>query len=520
MTLVDGTMMQSHNLSRFCRMLLAGLACMGIGAVPAVAEPAARAVVYVNNQTGTDQFDGLAPVPAGDGKSGPLLTIMAAVKKAPVSAVIQIANTGHDYRESVEIEGYRKGRANLPLVLEGNGATVNGLVAVPTAGWNPVRDDLYAFANRLDPADKTTRVGQKIDAENYGVMPNSNWLGHFKHQGWFTEPQAPAIFFLNDKPGPNVLKLEEIPAGGFFYDTQAKPRTLYFRLPAGGKLADCRVELPLNRGVYVSDDYVVVRNLASIYSQDDGFAGFWGQGVVLQNVNGSFNCDQGISFHGTSSTLIDGGLFERNGGCGIADVMSCITVYRNVTVRDNLISGALFQGVAHSMINCRLTGNDQMQVDVNRGATINLTNCLILGESPEKGTGINMENGRLDHCTIANCRTGVRMLRSGSFDNSIITQCHGSLVEVVEAALPAFQLDKSLLDLGCAVFGKAKVDQAGWAEFVKTFKAGTTTLIGSPGLDAAFQLPSDSPYLKAGSYNSALGCRLPEVKAWAPLPAE
>jgi len=120
------------------------------------------------------------------------------------------------------------------------------------AGEIPVGQTLYV--NNAKGNDAFDGLVPEPTADGkFGPMPNSNWLGHLKHQGWFTEPQAPVIFFLNGKPGPNVLKLDDIPAGGFFYDTQSSPRRLCFRLPAGARLADCKLELPLNRGFYVSD---------------------------------------------------------------------------------------------------------------------------------------------------------------------------------------------------------------------------------------------------------------------------
>ena len=234
------------------------------------------------------------------------------------------------------------------------------VVEVTKDQWILLRDDIYYFPNRVTSPDLKPKgwFERKIGNAVYGIMPNSNWIGSTKHQGWFTEKDAPEIFLLNGKPGLNVLKLEELPPGGFFYDTQSETvkelagqRCLFFRLPAGKQLSGCAVELPLNKGIYVSDDYVTVCNIGSRYSQDDGFAGFWGQGVVLRNIHACFNCDQGVSFHGNSTTLIEGALIERNAGCGIVDVMSCTTVYRNVTVRENYPSGALFQGFAHAIYN-------------------------------------------------------------------------------------------------------------------------------------------------------------------------
>lgn len=480
------------------------IACVWAGLVSAWADPG---IVYVNNRTGSDHLDGRAAAPGGDGNSGPVATIARGLALVPVSGRVSIANTGIDYREAVRVQGLRKGRAAGPLVIEGNGAAVTGLVTVPAARWTQFKDDVYWFENRTSEEPPKT-----------GPMPNSNWLGFLKHQGWFTEPQAPEIFFLDGQPAPHVRDLAAIAPGGFFYDTQASPRRLYFRLPPGKALADCTIDVPLNTGVFVDDDYVVVRNLISRYSQDDGFAGFWGIGVVFENCNGSFNCDQGISLHGTSVTIIDGGLFERNGGCGIVDVMTSTTIYRNVVVRDNLVAGALLQGLAHSLISCRFSGNQGTQVSAEKGAALNLTNCLIVGTAVDGPThGVTMERGRLDHCTIVACTTGVAASKGGVLSNCVLAQCSGSLVTVAAAALPAFRIGTTLLAPGTLVLGERKVTPDTWAEFAATTSWAEGNILADPALQPPlYALPPDSPHVKAGQYGTTPGAVLPPWDGWRP----
>ena len=497
-------------------------ATLGV-AVRGEERPAGGGVVYVNNLTGSDEFTGASAEPGAD-KAGPFATIMQAVRKCNVGARIEIANTGSDYRESVEIEKFAKGRPDAPLVIDGHGAYVTGLVAVPTDQWLHLRDDIYYFLNKVGDASFQPRgwYDRKIGDAVYGVMPNSNWLGFTKHSGWFTEKEAPEIFILNGKPGPNVLTLEEIPPGGFFYDAQAAvikepagQRCLFFRLPEGKTLADCTVELPLHRGIYVSDDYVTVCNIGSRYSQDDGFAGFWGQNVVLRNIHACFNCDQGVSFHGNSSTLIDGALIERNGGCGIVDVMSCSTIYRNATVRDNYPGGVLFQGFSHAMYGCRILGNRGTQIEAGKSAAVSLGNCLIIGSGPETGgNAVRMEFGRLDHCTILNSPVGVAVTVGGSVRNSIISNCP-IVVSVDKNAQGKFFLDKTILALGKATFGEQKVDDTGWADFMGTFKGAAGAIIDHPVLEEPlYLLPNDSPHLKAGENGSTPGAHLSPFKEW------
>ncbi len=515
--------------------VLTGVLGGDMQAVAGVANTTSKTNYFVDNRVGSDELDGLAPVPSPDGKSGPTATLMAAIKKAGVGARIVIANTGLDYRETIRIRNFRKGRAGNPLVIDGNGATVSGLVRAMPERWTHVHDDVYSFNNRMGGAEYVPQPWylcggeQRIGDSVYGPMPGFNWMASWI--GWPTERQAPEIFFLNGKPGPNVSKLADLPPGGFFYDHHAKPRCLYFRLPAGARIEDCTVELPLNEGFLVTDDYVVVRNLASKYAIDDGFAGFWGIGVVFENCNGSFNCDQGISLHGTSVTLIDGGLYERNGGCGIADVMSSFTVYRNVVVRDNLISGAYFAGLGHSMLNCRLYGNWSPQINANGDCIVSLVNCLIAGSleagggtyigkgkiDPGGGVGIQIERGRIDHCTIVNCSQGVVIQQSGAIGNSVIANCTNALVTIRPTATNTFQMRKTILAAGTVIYGNEKVSREAWAEFAKKAPWASGEILTAPRLEPPlYALPPDSPYFKAGEYERTPGAVLPPWTGWNP----
>jgi hypothetical protein len=396
-------------------------------------------------------------------------------------------------------------------VIEGNGATVSGLLEVPAARWQRWTNDVWWFENR-GPDGKP------------GPMPNSNWLGHYKHQGWFTEPQAPEIFFLNGRPATNVLSLAALPPAGFFYDTQSSPRRLYFRLPPGTTLDACRIEIPLNSGIHVSDDHVVIRNLRSVYSQDDGFSGFWGQGVVLENVDGSYNCDQGISFHGNSTTLIDGGLFERNGGCGIADVMSCVTVYRNCVIRNNMIEGAFLSGHAHALIGCRLYGNYALQVGVHGGdVSISLDNCLIVGHGTNAagGVGVTMGHGQITHCTILDCGVGVAFNGGpGRIRNSVLADC-GELLHVNPLAVSNLTVSASVLSLGQFRWGDARVTAATWHEATNANPRLRGNALEALALEPPlYRLPTNSPHFRFAEYQRTPGAYAitAPYEGWSPKP--
>lgn len=425
------------------------LAWMGMQGHVLAADPVAGPQTFhVNNLTGNDSNDGLRPTPGEDGTSGPVATITKAIALAPPSSRILIASTGVDYRETVRVGKGKHGRPDAPFVIDGQGATVSGLLQAPTKAWKHLREDIYWFEHHDDTGKRR-------------LMPSSNWLRFLKHQGWFQERQAPEIFFLNGKPAPHVRSLDSLQPGYFFYDTQSGPYRLYFRLPTGVQLQDLTIELPLNEGVFVDTDYVVIRNLQSKYSQADGFAGFWGYGVVFENINGSFNCDQGFSMHGNSITLVDGALFERNGGCGIVDVMSCVSVFRNVIVRDNLIGGAMFQGSYHNVRASFFTANAGIQVS---GYTVDLEDCLIAG-GPQ---GVSVRQGKIRRSTIAACREGIQFENAGLVEHSLLVN-NAMQVIVPPSATEHVRLIESCWMAGGVQWGSEKITTAGLASFLESF---------------------------------------------------
>ncbi len=472
---------------------------MGLmGALAAGAAVAPPVTLYVNNRTGNDTFDGRAAEPAADGKAGPFATIMKAVSMAPVSAHIEIANTGMDYREYVRVEHNARGTPGAPFVIDGHGATVSGLLEVPAERWTRLKDDIYWFKNML-PDGKP------------GPMPHSNWLGFLSHSGWFTKPEAPEIFFVNGKPGANVLTLEALPPGGFFYDTMGTngpSRQVYFRLPAGARLEELTIEMPLNGGVFVDTDYVVVRNLRSIYSQADGFSGFWGYGDVYENVEGSFNCDQGFTMHGNGVTIVDGGLFERNGGMGIVDVMSCVSIYRNIVVRRNLIGGAAFQGSFHSCRGSQFIDNDGGQVG---GHNVELENCLVRG----KGGGISLRKGRIVRCTVVGAGQGIAISDGAMIENCLLVS-NRVPVWVAKEAVGRVKLTKNVVGLGTLDWGGGRVGAAQWEAFAQTNSATVTGNIVESSLlleGPLYELPQDSPLRAQGEF----GAKVKEFTGWSPI---
>jgi len=101
--------------------------------------------IFVNNLSGNDRFDGLSERNVG-GEQGPTRSINRALQLADHGDRIVIANTGEPYRESVSLYGNRNsGYPELPFLVEGNGAILDGTVAIHHRRWDHVRGNLFRF---------------------------------------------------------------------------------------------------------------------------------------------------------------------------------------------------------------------------------------------------------------------------------------------------------------------------------------------------------------------------------------
>jgi parallel beta-helix repeat protein len=111
--------------------------------VLATALPAVASDLFVNNATGDDHNDALAAVSQG-GRSGPARSLTKALYVAERGDRIVIAKTNQPYRENVTLAGGR----HYGLVIEGNGATLDGSMPVPTDQWHSEGDGVFRFDPR------------------------------------------------------------------------------------------------------------------------------------------------------------------------------------------------------------------------------------------------------------------------------------------------------------------------------------------------------------------------------------
>ncbi len=112
--------------------------------------PATAKVIYVNNRTGDDIYDGSTPE-VGALRSGPVRTFARARVLVGPGDEIEIANTGDTYFDALHLVGHNaSGVAGHPTVVHGNGAVLDGSEPIVPGDWKPLGQGLW----RLDPRQK------------------------------------------------------------------------------------------------------------------------------------------------------------------------------------------------------------------------------------------------------------------------------------------------------------------------------------------------------------------------------
>lgn len=100
-------------------------------------------IIYVDNVSGADRADGLVEKPTNE-SSGPVRSLRRAMQIVRPGDIVNIANTGMPYFESISLAGKRlSGVLEQPVRIAGNGAILSGARAVPDGAWQKAGDDLW-----------------------------------------------------------------------------------------------------------------------------------------------------------------------------------------------------------------------------------------------------------------------------------------------------------------------------------------------------------------------------------------
>lgn len=110
-----------------------------------LANPAWSRDIFVSNRWGDDRSTGDSARPMPNA-TGPVATIGRALSLVLPGDRVVVENTGTPYRESLSLTGSRhSGWPSQPLVIEGNGAVLDGSAPIPPDAWKHYRGATFRF---------------------------------------------------------------------------------------------------------------------------------------------------------------------------------------------------------------------------------------------------------------------------------------------------------------------------------------------------------------------------------------
>lgn len=110
------------------------------------APTSSAAVIYVDNQNGSDGHDGLSPE-IQTALSGPVRTLRRGAELAQAGDMLFLRNTGKPYFEMLALSGGKhSGSPTRPFVVQGNGSVICGLRQIPSTGWRNVEGGLWQLS--------------------------------------------------------------------------------------------------------------------------------------------------------------------------------------------------------------------------------------------------------------------------------------------------------------------------------------------------------------------------------------
>ena len=488
-----------------CRLIIT-IACLLVcfkppsSGVAAEQESAAVRILYVNNTTGNDTFDGLKPEPGNDGKSGPFATIGKAFASVSTSDRIEIANTGKPYKGGNTLVA-AGGTAEKPLIINGNGALISGLDQIPKDQWTTIRKGIVATK----------------------FWPMSNFLKSYAPiQHWIGSPQ---IWWLDNKPAPNCTNEEQLnsTSGGFYWNKPFKQ--LWVHLPEGKTLDDVVIQVPVHStSICINTDFVTVKNLRSMFSWNDGFDTHGhGKNIVFLHCIATDNCGQGFSVHDTNTALYEDCIAERNASSGSCDVNECHSIYRHCVFVNNTFEAGVYanENSQHTYEDCLIMGNQPFeQVWQRHACRMNFINCIIAGNRENPKGLVSLEHGALyfRECTFADatfvCQLSGSESGSLSIIRSVMTRCSEPFLDIPSAATNRVKLLNNIYSAGTGVkIGDRLFGKPEWAEYQKLFGLDFDSKWEDPGFGGELKLimRPDSPVL-------ALQKKKPHARIGAVLP--
>ena len=169
--------------------------------------------IHVDNSTGDDRYMGQS-LTISAGQQGPLRTLQKAVRIAKPGDRIVIHPTGYPFHEEVIISGITRPSPtkDFPIVIEGNGALLDGLVGIDPMLGRDMGGGLFRFETQLGPTHTSDILfvdgkpatlgtnrgeGGRPQLEAGQFAPWNGWLTYQLAKGDFIDRHAFAVSRLN-----------------------------------------------------------------------------------------------------------------------------------------------------------------------------------------------------------------------------------------------------------------------------------------------------------------------------------
>lgn len=332
-------------------------------------EAAAGRAIHVNPRSGADSAEGSA--------DRPLATIRRAITLARPGDTIFLDPQGSPYGEQI-LFADKSGTESEPIVLDGQGAVIDGSVPIRPEEWEPVSDGLY----------KSTIIPQ-----TYCYKANPAYTGRFFFV-WEGKINRMGRSLKGSKTP--YKKPQDLVGGEWTY--VAEETAFYLRLPDGQSLESAPVRVPkIVSGVQITGNchHLVIRNVRVRHVINDGFALTTGaapestvRNIRFEKIRAEECGDDGLSAHGDCEVFVDD-FYSRANSTGYCSQ----GVSTNRRVRMEEIDGVeIFPiGGRHEFIDCVVIGQALQPVTVEAAAPFThseliLKNCLLLAAPGRSAT--------------------------------------------------------------------------------------------------------------------------------------
>lgn len=289
-------------------------------------------------------------------KTGAYKTIQQAIAKAQPGDVIKLSPADSPYFESAVFHN-KSGAEGNPIILDGQGATLDGSEPLHTGEWEQVSAGLY----------KSTALPARLHM-------NSAILGRY-------------FFVFNGKinrmggvsKGKHaVMKAPADLTDGEWTYVEAD-KAFYVRPGAGQDLTSVRSPV-LGSGVALSGDceHLVIRNITVTHVWNDGFnIHNRSRDVSFENIRAIECGDDGISEHEDCRINVNG-MLSRGNATGFCHVGQSQSDTQNIVIEDCPAYGIyLLDNSHHTLRNCIIRGKSAFAIRLVRNTSLTMNNVLL-----------------------------------------------------------------------------------------------------------------------------------------------